>query len=50
MEMFLNGQLSTDIMGGKMEILAGTSSSCDANLLTNADVPNRPTLDAINTD
>ena len=50
MEMFLNGQLSTDIMGGKMEILAGTSSFCGANLLTNADVPNRPTLDAINTD
>ena len=37
-------------MGGKMEILAGTSSFCGASLLTNADVPNRPTLDVINTD
>jgi hypothetical protein len=48
--MLLNSQLSSDIMGGKMEILAGTGPFVGANLLSNTDVPNRPILAAGATD
>jgi len=50
MEMLLNSQLSTDIMQGKMEIMAGTGVVIGSNLLTDAAQPNRPVLAAINTD
>ena len=50
MEMLLNSQLSTDIMQGKMEILAGTGVIIGYNLLTDANVPNRPVLAAAATD
>ena len=50
MEMLLNAQLSTDIMQGKMEIMAGTGVIIGANLLNDANLPNRPILAAVTTD
>lgn len=49
LEMLLNAQLSGDIMGGKMELLAGTGLQQGMSLLTAAGSPNMPIL-AIATD
>ena len=49
MEMLLNAQLSGDIMGGKMEIMAGCGPYIGTSLLNDATQPNRPIL-VINTD
>ena len=47
--MLLNAQLSGDIMGGKMELLAGTGLQQGMSLITVASSPNMPIL-AIATD
>ena len=49
LELLLNAQLSSDILGGKMEVLAGTGAFQGMSLLTNAGTPNMPVL-AIATD
>ena len=49
LELLLNAQLSSDILNGKMEILAGTGGYQGMSLLTNAGTPNMPVL-AIATD
>ena len=49
LEMLLNAQLSSDMLAGKMEIMAGTGALQGMSLITDPNLPNRPIL-AIATD